>query len=283
MKTDLLFVMACILALTGPSYAEKAQPEPAKASESTLTVDQVVQNTNRVSYYQGRDGKAHVSMLIKDSQGRERNRKFTILRRDQEMPENDTTDKNTGEQKFYLYFRRPADVNKMVFLVWKHIDKGDDRWLYLPALDLVKRIAAGDERTSFVGSDFFYEDISGRNINDDVHELVDTTDNYYILKNTPKEKGSVEFSYFKMWIHKETFLPTITEYYDKQGEKYRIYEALKVEKIDGYHTVTQSRMKNLRTKGETVLTYQSVKYNIGLPENIFTERFLRNPPKKYLR
>lgn len=277
MRRTILFAMVCILALAGSSPAEKAQPE------STLTVDQIVQNTNRASYYQGRDGSARVSMVIKDSQGRERNRRFIILRRDREIPEDDTSDKNTGEQKFYLYFRRPADVNKMVFMVWKHIDQGDDRWLYLPALDLVKRIAAGDERTSFVGSDFFYEDVSGRSINDDVHELVETTDNYYVLKNTPKKKESVEFSYFKMWIHKQTFIPIKTEYYDKQGRKYRVYEALKVEKIDGYNTVTKSRMKNLNTKGETVLTYQSVKYNIGLPENIFTERFLRNPPKKYLR
>ena len=283
MKRNLLFAVVCILALTGSSYAGEAQPESAKTSETTPSVDQIVQKANRVSYYQGRDGAARVTMAIKDSQDRERNRKFTILRRDQEIPGDDTTDKNTGEQKFYVYFQRPADVNKMVFMVWKHIDKGDDRWLYLPALDLVKRIAAGDERTSFVGSDFFYEDVSGRNIGDDLHELIQTTDNYYVLKNTPKEKGSVEFSYFKMWIHKQTFIPIKTEYYDKQGQKYRVYEALKVEKIDGYNTVTQARMKNLRTKGETVLTYQSVKYNAGLPDNIFTERFLRNPPKKYLR
>jgi len=47
-----------------------------------------------------------------------------------------------GDQKFYVYFLEPADVRKMVYMVWKHTDRDDDRWLYLPALDLVKRIAA---------------------------------------------------------------------------------------------------------------------------------------------
>ncbi len=39
----------------------------------------------------------------------------------------------------------------------------------LPDLDLVKRIAAGDKRTSFVGSHFLYEDISGRAVQEDKH------------------------------------------------------------------------------------------------------------------
>jgi outer membrane lipoprotein-sorting protein len=152
----------------------------------------------------------------------------------------------------------------------------------LPALDLVKRIAATDKRTSFVGSDFFYEDVSGRSITEDTHELLETTKNYYVLKNTPKHPESVEFSYFKMWIHRQTFIPVKTEYYNKQKEKYRVYEALKVDTIQGYPTVTKSRMKDLRTKGETVIEYSNVQYNIDLPDNIFSERYLRRAPKKYL-
>ena len=42
-------------------------------------------------------------------------------------------------------------------------------------------------------------------------------------------------------------------------------------------------MKDLRTRGETVLVYDDVKYNLSLPEDIFTERFLRRPPMNYLR
>ena len=75
-------------------------------------------------------------------------------------------------------------------MVWKHLDKDDDRWLYLPALDVQKRIAATDKRTSFVGSHFFYEDVSGRRLSDDRHELVEVTDTYYVMKNTPKEPGA---------------------------------------------------------------------------------------------
>jgi len=250
--------------------------------KSALSVDRIVEKANHASYYQGRDGRAQVLMSIKDSQGRERKRQFTILRLNV-VPAEGSAGARCGEQKFYVYFHRPSDVNKTVFMVWKHLNRDDDRWLYLPALDLVKRIAATDKRTSFVGSHFFYEDVSGRGTREDDHELVETTKNYYVLKNTPKRPKTVEFSSYKVWVHRKTFLPVRTVYYDRNGRKYRLYEALKVETIDGYPTVVKARMKNLLNGGETILSYRRVKYNINVPESLFTERFLRNPPKKYLR
>ena len=222
-------------------------------------------------------------MTITDKQGRTRERQLTMLRRD--GPESDAIDGAAyrGLQKYYVYFHRPADVNKMALLVWKRLDRDDDRWLYLPALDLVKRIAATDERTSFVGSDFFYEDVSGRSVNLDVHELIEVTANFYVLRNTPKEPAAVEFAYYDAYVHKGTFLPVRIEYYDRDGEKYRVYEAMQVERIQGYATVTKSRMANLRTGGSTVVTYADVRYDVGLPDDIFTERFLRRAPRQYLR
>ncbi|HPF77725.1 MAG TPA: outer membrane lipoprotein-sorting protein [Alphaproteobacteria bacterium] len=240
-----------------------------------MDVKEIVAKANNAAYYKGDDGRARVKMEIIDKQGRKRSRDFVILRKDE--------DKNDKEQKFYVYFNRPADVSKTVFMVWKHVGKDDDRWMYLPALDLVKRIAAADERTSFVGSDFFYEDVSGRNPDEDTHELVETTDNYYIVKSTPKKADQVEFSYYKSYIHKTTFIPVKIEFFDKRGEKYREASAEKVDTIQGYPTVTQGRMKDLRSGSETVLTYSNVQYDIGLPDDIFTERYLRQPPMDYIK
>jgi outer membrane lipoprotein-sorting protein len=168
-------------------------------------------------------------------------------------------------------------------MVWKNMGKDDDRWLYLPALDLVKRIAASDERTSFVGSHFFYEDVSGRGINEDKHELLEETNNYYVMKSTPKKPGDVEFAYYKNWIHKTSFLPVKTEYYDKAGKVYRTYEASKVENISGFPTVVQSKISDSRIGGETIMKYNEVKYDVGTPDDIFTERYLRTPPRAQLR
>ncbi len=281
---NLLYLIGGVLLISlislNPGRAEE------KKDTAPLTVEEIVNNTNRVAYYQAKDGRAQVSMEIKDKQGRTRNRQFSILRLDEPDPKNpEGNDNYMGDQTFYIYFKRPADVNKMAFMVWKHADQGteDDRWLYLPALDLVKRISGTEKRTSFVGSDFFYEDVSGRNINEDVHELEKTTDDYYILKNTPKDPAAVEFDHFTMWIHKDSFIPVRIEYFDKNGEKYREYTALGVGTIQGNPTVTKASMKNLKSGSETTISYKNVKYDIGLPDNIFTERYLRKPPRKYLR
>ncbi len=240
-------------------------------SAQEIGVEEIVEKANLAAYYAGDDGRAEVEMTIVDGQGRTREREFVILRKDGH---------DGGPQNFYVYFRKPSDVRKMVFMVHKHIDKDDDRWLYLPALDLVKRIAASDKRTSFVGSNFFYEDVSGRAVAEDVHELTETTDQYYVLKNTPKDPGSVEFAHYTVWIDKNTFMPMKAEYVDKQGRKYREVEALEVKEIQGRPTVVKSRVKDLQTGGETVSVFTEVTYDIGLDEKIFTERYLRRPPRE---
>ena len=266
MKTNWMKLLGLALgiAVAAPLWAQDAAP----------TVDEIVKKTNAVSYYQGTDGRARVKMTIKDKQGNTREREFTILRKN-------TDDKNE-EQKFFVYFHRPADVRQMVFMVWKHVGKDDDRWMYLPALDVVRQIAASDERTSFVGSTFFYEDVSGRGLDEDTHELVETTADYYVLKNTPKNPSAVEFDSYTMYIHKGTFIPVKVEF-EKGGNVYRVAEALKVEDIQGFKTVTQSRMTDKNAGTETTLDYVKVEYNTGLQDDLFTERFMRKPPQDVLK
>lgn len=253
------------------------------AQAQTPSVDEIVHNANLVAYYQGKDGRAEVQMTITDSQGRARDRRMIILRRDQADTDSLENRAYWSEQKYYVYFRRPADLNRTVFMVWKQLESDDDRWLYLPSLDLVRRISATDKRNSFVGSDFFYEDVSGRNIDLDEHELKETTDLYYVVKSTPKNPDSVEFAWYESYIHKDSFIPVRIDFFRKDGEKYRQAEALAVENIEGFPTVTRSRMSSLDSGSNTVMEYLSVDYDVGLPEDIFTERYLRRAPREYLR
>ena len=276
MKLQLSLLSMVLALLVSGVFAENARE---------LTVDQIVTKANHMAYYQGTDGKSKVKMVITDKQGRQRNREFNILRKN--------ASDGDGDQKYYVYFLAPSDVRKMVFMVHKHAaaDQDDDRWLYMPSLDLVKRIAAGDKRTSFVGSDFLYEDVSGRNLAEDTHKLTETTDTMYIVKNVPKKPDTVEFSYYNVSIDKQTFMPMKMEYFDKNGSLYRTIESVKVEQIKAkegdtkvtYPTVTESVVKDLRTGSTTRMTFSNIAYNIGLKETLFTERYLRRPPREAMR
>jgi outer membrane lipoprotein-sorting protein len=203
------------------------------------------------------------------------------------------SDDSDMNQKYYTLFKRPADVRKMVFMVHKHaaLTMDDDRWLYLPGLDLVKRIAASDKRTSFVGSDFLYEDISGRSPEDDFHELIETTAKYYVVKNTPKKPESVEFAYYIAYIDKKNFIPMKMEFFKQDDRAYRIIEALQVDAINAekngqpvtYPTVTISVAKDLENGSHSEMTYSNVHYNVGIGDKIFSERYLRRPPRDAMR
>ena len=275
------------LLIAGPAGAVLAATDTTDttaASAADLTdVQAIINRANYRAYYQGKDGRAQVTMTLRDAQGRERERKLTILRRD--LTDSDAQDDQAyrSGQLFYIYFSRPADVAKMVFMVQKNLDREDDRWLYLPALDLVKRIAATDKRTSFAGSDFVYEDVSGRALEEDRHELINTTDSYYQLRSTPKTPEAVDFAYFETFVHKQTFLPVQAIYYDAKGQPLRTIRTLEVKNIQGFPTVVRAEALNQQTGSSTVMSYDSVSYNLGLPADIFTERYLRRAPREYLR
>jgi hypothetical protein len=262
MKIQLIAVTVGILAVL-----------PIKAAEPLTDVQEIVKKANLAAYYQGDDGKATVKMTITNKQGQKRKREFNILRKDVE---------DGGDQKYYVYFNKPSDVRKMVYLVLKHVTKDDDRWLYMPAIDRVNRIAAGDKRTSFAGSDFLYEDVSGRGLDEDVHELTQTTDTQYIVKNTPKQPSAVEFSYYNVAIDRSSFVPMKMEFFDKAGTLYRTIESKTVEVIDGFSTVTLSVVKSLKTGGQTEMKFEKVKYNMGL-KDVFQERYLRRAPSEARR
>jgi outer membrane lipoprotein-sorting protein len=216
-------------------------------------------------------------MKIVNKKGSERVREFTMLRLD--LVEG-------GEQKYYTYFKKPSDVSRLTFMVWKNPDANDNRWLYVPAVDLVKQISADDKNSSFVGSDFTYEDVSGRHWSEDKHTLLSESEmldgrEAYLISSTPVDDYD-GFAEKKSWIDKASYLPLKEEYYNEDGELIRVFTADKIETIDGIETVTQRTMKDVEDGQHTTVYFNNISYNSGVTDDIFTERYLKTPPRKYI-
>lgn len=266
--------MKRMLSLATALLAALTLAQAAAHAADLADVDEIVRRANLAAYYAGSDGRSEARMLIEDAQGRKQLRQFTILRKDES---------DGGDQHFMVFFSRPSDVRGTVFLVDKHVATDDDRWLYLPGLDLVKRISAGDKRTSFVGSHFFYEDVSGRNPSLDEHVLVETTGEHYVLESRPKDPSLVEFASYRAWIDKTTFMPVKIEYADAAGRVYRRVESVQVEEVQGFPTTTRSKVSDLDSGGSTLMEFRFIEYDVGLPGDIFSERYMRTPPVEWLK
>ncbi len=272
-----LFVLSLGLLAT-TAQGEKQLLEPQKAGIEIMEKEQ------QAFYSPGKDMKAEIRMELITAAGEKRIRVLTMLR---------WNDPKSKDQKYFLYFREPPDVRGMTFMVWKYPMKESDRWIYVPAIDLVRRIAASDARSSFVGSDFTYEDVSGGNIAADTHTLIREEKvgdrDCYLVESVPKQP--IDYVKRISWIDKTTFLPLKEEYYDVQNQLARVFTADKIEDIvategrerKSYPTVTKRTMKNLKTGHRTEVSYTSVSYNVGLQDNIFAERYLRNPPERWIK
>lgn len=242
------------------------------------SAEEIVKKSHLAFYYPGNDLKARVLMRLISKDGKERIRELTMLRKD---------DQEGGQQKYYIYFHQPADVKDTTFMVWKYVGRDDDRWLFIPAINLVRRIAANDKRSSFVGSDFTYEDVSGREPEEDDHSLVReeryADSDCFVVKSVPKNPKSADYSYQLSWINKASFVPVKEEYYDRRGELYKVFSADEVRQVQGFWTIIKRTMRNTQSGHRTEVMFTSVEYNRGIGDDIFTERYLRTPPQKWIR
>lgn len=261
----------------GSSFWLLSHPALTAAAEAP-SGREIIEKMLAAYYYPRQDARMEISMRIVNRQGQVRSRRLVMLRRDE---------KDQGDQFYYIYFHEPADIQGMSFLVWKHPGREDDRWLYLPSLDLVKRISTRDKRTSFAGSDFTYEDVSGRHIDEDLHAFVGEEPigerSAWVVKSVPQRPGEVEFKYRKIWIDKTTGLPLKVEHYNHQDKIFKVYEAQEIPTLDGTPTITKAIMKDLENERFTEITVAGASYNVGLEADLFQERTLRRPPSQWIR
>jgi outer membrane lipoprotein-sorting protein len=262
-KLTVAFTLLFVLSFAGVASAQDAS--------------ELVQKSLNAYLYPGDDGKAAISMSIIDAGGGERSREMVMVRMD--------TADDGGNQKYFIYFKEPGDVREMTFMVYKNVESEDERWLFVPSVKLIRKIAADDKRSSFVGSDFVYEDVSGRTVDQGEHTLEGEGEvggsAVYIVKSTPND--NVEYSYKKLYIDKETHLPLKEEFYGEGDKLLRTFTATNIEDIDGFATPMTRTMENHETGGKTVITIEEAEYNVGLKERDFSERRMRRPPRQWIR
>ncbi len=183
-----------------------------------------------------------------------------------------------------IIFNTPASVKDTRFLQIENKDKDDDKFIYLPTLKSTRRVAASEGSKAFMGTDASYDDMSTREVDEDVHEMISEKEEKngftcWVVKSTPKDEKSSQYSYRKNWIDQATNYPIYTEMYDKKGKLLKTLTLEKLEKKTGetgktYDIPMQEYMKNVQTGHSTRLIIQQLKLDSPVPASVFTQNFL---------
>ena len=164
----------------------------------------------------------------------------------------------------YMKYIKPARVKgfKMLFL-----NDGDEIWIYYKRSGRTRKIASHNKNKSVMGSDFSYEDFSGKGFKQDYKVKLLDEEEHYRLRLIPK-KDDASYSKLIVWISKD-FLTKRIDYYNKKNDLVKRLRVSDYKKIDGYSTPFKIVMKNLKKGTKTVMEIKEVEYNIKLPSGIF--------------
>ncbi len=188
-------------------------------------------------------------------------------------------DKSGGETANLIRFLAPEDIAGTGLLSIDKADGNTDQWLYLPALDRVRRISSDRKGGRFVGSDLYFEDLQERKPSKDRHRLLDRqTENGIlceVLESVPLDPKDSAYSKRISWIDPATAIPQRVDYFEKDASTPGKRWLLRGKKRNqGYWTLTDSRMIDLASGHETRLVVDVALYDQKLPAKLFTSQAL---------
>lgn len=265
MRLPPLLAAALLAPLCFPSFAQK----PSSTVETPEGVARQIEARDT-----GRDSRLEMTMRLFDRQGRRRERALVIAA---------LRGAGSRGDRVLVRFLSPGDIKGTAFLVWEHAPTEDERFLFLPALGRVRRIAGSEKQESFVGSDLSYEDIGGREIDDYRYAFVQRATVWtapdgrphaaWELESTAVDKASA-YPRTVSLVRKDNFVVVAATVYNRRNEPEKRYDVRRLEQIDGIWTAMDVVMTNELQRTRTELVVAKAQYNIGLTDASFTRRAL---------
>jgi hypothetical protein len=236
---------------------------PAMADEASDLAQQVYDRPN------GRDLTTLGRMVLTEKGHAPRIRELVTYR----------LDKSGGETANLIRFLDPEDIAGTGLLSIDKADGSTDQWLYLPALDRVRRISSDRKGGRFVGSDLYFEDLQERKPSEDRHRLLGKqTENGTlcdVIESTPLDPKDSVYRKRISWIDPATAIALRVDYFEKDANSPSKRWLLRSKKRNqNYWTLTDSRMIDLASGHETRMVVDTAVYDQKLPAKLFTSQAL---------
>lgn len=183
-----------------------------------------------------------------------------------------------GQSRAVLRFIAPPEVKGVALLVVNHPDRASDQWMWTPATERDRRIALQDRSTRFFGTDFSFEDLEERDVNQYDYvllgeESIDGAPSWKI-QSTPKQTKSSQYTRSIVWIRKGSYAFARIENYVKDKLVRRLNYS-DIRNTQGIWTARQLEMLDLTRGSRTRLTLEDLQYNLPLDDEAFTLQAIR--------
>lgn len=183
-----------------------------------------------------------------------------------------------GASRMVLRFTQPAEVKGVALLVVNHADRASDQWMWTPAIERDRRIALQDRSTRFFGTDFSFEDLEERDVDQYDYTLIgdDTVDGAatWKIQSTPKQGKSSQYTKSVVWIRKDTYAFVRIENFAKDQLVRRLNYG-DLQNVQGIWTAKRLEMTDLKRNSRTVLTLDKLQYNVPMKDDDFTLQAIR--------
>ncbi|HMF99331.1 MAG TPA: outer membrane lipoprotein-sorting protein [Vicinamibacterales bacterium] len=183
-----------------------------------------------------------------------------------------------GRSKTVLRFTAPAEVKGVALLVVNHPDRASDQWMWTPAIERDRRIALQDRSTRFFGTDFSFEDLEERDVDQFDYTLAgdDTIDGVacWKIQSTPRESKSSQYTRSIVWVRKDNYAFARIENYSKDQLVRRLSYS-DIQNIQGIWTARQLEMSDVKRGSRTRLTLDRLEYDVPLKDEDFTLQAIR--------
>ncbi len=183
-----------------------------------------------------------------------------------------------GNSKAIIRFTAPAEVKGVALLVVNHPDRAADQWMWTPAIGRDRRIALQDRSTRFFGTDFSFEDLEERDVNQYDYRLTgeEPIDNApcWRIEARPRQSKTSQYTLTRIWIRKDNYVPAQYENLTKDQLVRRLHQT-DIQNVQGIWTPRTLEMTDLRRNSHTFLRLEKLEYNIPMNEDAFTVQALR--------
>lgn len=258
-------LFSLLISLT-PAYAKKSN-EDADDGSKGFRIAKHCQDANKG--YKGEFARA--DLVLETQGGGSISRQLEVKRRE---PANDE-----GGDQSLLLFLLPTDVKGTKLLTWSHFEDEDDQWVYLPSYGRVKRISSRLKTGSFMGSEFSYEDLGGRDVGKFKHKFIKNDvlngRKAWVLDQQPKDRYS-GYSKQTIWLDFEYKNPIKVEYYDRKGDLFKVANFEGYKKHDQWWRPGKVVMRNVQNRKKSTMVWKDIEFNKRFPSKDFEKEYLKN-------